>query len=109
MDAVRQRTLTSLFQFILCFLELILERHRRLIDTANTLVLNERELETMTFSLRNLVAAVSMRYHSLTESWKQQRLETGFLVQCFAGGIFNDWHEVFQDVRLYRIARLTLS
>ncbi|KAJ7921163.1 hypothetical protein B0H13DRAFT_160794 [Mycena leptocephala] len=83
--------------FILCFLELILDRHRQIIDAANTLVLSEREFETMTFSLRNLVAAFSTRYHTLTESWKQQRLDTGFLVQCFAGGIFNDWHEVFQD------------
>ncbi|KAJ6566634.1 hypothetical protein B0H19DRAFT_712564 [Mycena capillaripes] len=83
--------------FVLCFLELILERHRQIIDAANTLALSEREFETMTFSLRNLVSAFSMRYHTITESWKQQRLETGFLVQCFAGGIFNDWHEVFQD------------
>ncbi|KAJ7838086.1 hypothetical protein B0H14DRAFT_2790051, partial [Mycena olivaceomarginata] len=83
--------------FILCFLELILERHRQILDAANTHVLAERELETMTFSLRNLVAAFSTRYNKLTEGWKQQRLDTDFLVQCFAGGIFNDWHEVFQD------------
>ncbi|KAJ7478303.1 hypothetical protein FB451DRAFT_183267 [Mycena latifolia] len=83
--------------FILCFLELILDRHLKIIDAANTLVLSEAELETMTFSLKNLVAAFSTRYHTLTESWKQQRLDTGFLVQCFAGGIFNDWHDVFHD------------
>ncbi|KAJ7161775.1 hypothetical protein C8R43DRAFT_314608 [Mycena crocata] len=83
--------------FVLCFLELILERHRQIIEAANTLVLGEREFETMTFSLKNLVAAFGTRYHTLTEGWKQQRLETGFLVQCFAGGIFNEWHEVFQD------------
>ncbi|KAJ6450972.1 hypothetical protein C8R47DRAFT_311357 [Mycena vitilis] len=87
--------------FILCFLELILERHSQVIEAANTLSLNEREFETMTFSLRNLVTAFSTRYHTLTESWKQQRLDTGFLVQCFAGGIFNDWHEVFQDQHLH--------
>ncbi|KAJ7083438.1 hypothetical protein C8R44DRAFT_822442 [Mycena epipterygia] len=83
--------------FILCFLELILDRHRQIIEAANTLVLGEGEFETMTFSLQNLVAAFGTRYHTLTESWKQQRLDTGFLVQCFAGGIFHDWHEVFQD------------
>ncbi|KAJ7264540.1 hypothetical protein B0H12DRAFT_1102177 [Mycena haematopus] len=82
---------------ILCFLEIILDRHLRIIDAANTLVLAERELETMTFSLRNLVAAFGTRYHTVTQSWKQQRLDTDFLVQCFSGGIFNDWHEVFQD------------
>ncbi|KAJ6492147.1 hypothetical protein C8R45DRAFT_192072 [Mycena sanguinolenta] len=82
---------------ILCFLELILERHLQIIDAANTLVLAERELETMTFSLKNLVAAFGTRYNTVTQSWKQQRLDTEFLVQCFAGGIFNDWHEVFQD------------
>ncbi|KAJ7036710.1 hypothetical protein C8F04DRAFT_1094154 [Mycena alexandri] len=83
--------------FILCFLELILERHRQVIDAANTLVLGEREFDTMTFSLQNLVAAFGTRYHTLTENWKQQRLDTGFLMQWFAGGIFNEWHEIFQD------------
>ncbi|KAJ7098953.1 hypothetical protein C8R44DRAFT_356116 [Mycena epipterygia] len=83
--------------FILCFLELILERHCQIMEAANTLVLGEREFQAMTLSLKNLVLAVSTRYHTLTQSWKQQRLDTGFLVQCFAGGIFNDWHEVFQD------------
>ncbi|KAJ7609459.1 hypothetical protein FB45DRAFT_805383 [Roridomyces roridus] len=83
--------------FILCFLDLILERHQQIIETANTMVLSDREFHAMTASLRNLVTAFSARYHTLIQSWKQQRLETDFLVQCFAGGIFNDWHEVFQD------------
>ncbi|KAJ6608917.1 hypothetical protein B0H10DRAFT_2066252 [Mycena sp. CBHHK59/15] len=84
--------------FILCFVQLILGRHLLILNAANTLVLSDREFESMTFSLRNLVAAISYRYHTLTESWKQQRLDTNFLVQCFAGGIFNDWHEVFHDI-----------
>lgn len=78
-----------------------MDRHYKIIEAANTLVLGDREFETMTSSLRNLTAAFSARYHSLTESWKQQRLDTGFLVECFAGGIFNDWHGVFQDVRIF--------
>lgn len=83
---------------MLCFLELILERHCQIMEAANTLVLGEREFAAMARSLKNLVAAFSTRYRTLTQSWKQQRLDTGFLVQCFAGGIFNDWHDVFQDV-----------
>ncbi|KAJ7473108.1 hypothetical protein B0H11DRAFT_1342612 [Mycena galericulata] len=83
--------------FILCFLELILDRHCKIVETANGLVLGDREFDAMTYSLRNLVAAFSTRYHSITESWKQQRLDTNFLVESFAGGIFNDWHEIFQD------------
>ncbi|KAJ7236845.1 hypothetical protein C8J57DRAFT_1376350 [Mycena rebaudengoi] len=83
--------------FILCFLKLILDRHCKIIEAANTFVLSDREFETMTFSLKNLVAAIGSRYRNLTETWKQQRLDTGFLVQCFAGGIFSDWHDVFQD------------
>ncbi|KAJ7770007.1 hypothetical protein B0H16DRAFT_237565 [Mycena metata] len=85
--------------FILCFLELILERHRRVIDAANALVIGEGEFDTMTFSLQNLVSAFGTRYHTLTQSWKQQRLDTGSLMPWFAGGIFNEWHEIFQDVR----------
>ncbi|KAJ7203115.1 hypothetical protein GGX14DRAFT_570374 [Mycena pura] len=83
--------------FILCFLELVLDRHRQILEAANTLVISEQEFDMMTFSLKNLVTAFGTRYRTLTESWKQQRLDTGFLVQCFAGGIFNDWHEVFED------------
>ncbi|KAJ6628140.1 hypothetical protein B0H10DRAFT_1991603 [Mycena sp. CBHHK59/15] len=83
--------------FVLCLLQLILERHQRIMEVANTLVLSEREFQSMSMSLRNLVVAFKCRYHTLTESWKQQRLDTNFLVQCFSGGIFNEWHEVLQD------------
>jgi len=83
--------------FILCFLELILDRHCKIMEAANTLVIGEREFGAMISSLRNLAVAFSARYYSITEAWKQQRLDTDFLVECFAGGIFNDWHEVFQD------------
>ncbi|KAJ7051475.1 hypothetical protein C8F01DRAFT_1262807 [Mycena amicta] len=83
--------------FILCVLELILDRHLQILETANSLVINQQEFETMTTSLKNLVTAFGMRYRTLTESWKQQRLDTDFLVESFASGIFNDWHEVFAD------------
>jgi hypothetical protein len=92
------------FQFILCFLTLVLDRHYKIMNTANTLVLSEREFQTMTFSLRNLVSAFTTRYQTLTQSWKQQRLDSDFLVQCFAGGIFDEWHGYFEDVsKLYSL------
>ncbi|KAJ7277107.1 hypothetical protein C8J57DRAFT_1308571 [Mycena rebaudengoi] len=84
--------------FILCFLTLVLDRHYKIMNTANTLVLSEREFQTMTFSLRNLVSAFTTRYQTLTQSWKQQRLDSDFLVQCFAGGIFDEWHGYFEDL-----------
>ncbi|KAF7312969.1 hypothetical protein MKEN_00981500 [Mycena kentingensis (nom. inval.)] len=83
--------------FILCVLELILERHLHILEAANSLVINDRDFEAMILSLKNLVAAFGTRYRTLTETWKQQRLDTDFLVQCFAGGIFSDWHDVFED------------
>ncbi|KAJ7211836.1 hypothetical protein C8J57DRAFT_303755 [Mycena rebaudengoi] len=90
--------------FILCFLTLVLDRHYKIMNTANTLVLSEREFQTMTFSLRNLVSAFTTRYQTLTQSWKQQRLDSDFLVQCFAGGIFDEWHGYFEDVsKLYSL------
>ncbi|KAJ7642142.1 hypothetical protein FB45DRAFT_1054454 [Roridomyces roridus] len=82
---------------ILCLLELLLERHVKIIQTANTLVLAPREFDAMAASLRNVVLAFNTRYCTLMQSWKQQRLETDCLVQWFAGGIFGDWNKVFQD------------
>ncbi|KAF7291359.1 hypothetical protein MIND_01280400 [Mycena indigotica] len=83
--------------FILCVLELILERHLAILEVANSLVVHEQELSSMTNSMKNLAAAFGMRYRTLTESWRQQRLDTDFLVQSFAGGIFREWHQVFAD------------
>ncbi|KAJ7596210.1 hypothetical protein C8J56DRAFT_396992 [Mycena floridula] len=78
---------------VLCLLYLLLERHRKIIELAEKHVLLDREFETMIASVHNVAFTFGMRYHNLTEGWRQQRLDTLLQVQCFSGGIFESWHQ----------------
>ncbi|KAJ7086700.1 hypothetical protein C8R44DRAFT_893496 [Mycena epipterygia] len=89
---------------VLCLLYLVLRRHKKIIDFASTLVLEEMEFETMVESIENISEAFETRFHNLLESWRQLRLDTKLqacstliVIGCFAGGIFEAWHEEFYD------------
>ncbi|CAK5270111.1 unnamed protein product [Mycena citricolor] len=94
--------LGSKAKHILCLIDLVLTQHLRVLTAAHTLVLSEREFEMMATALTSIVAAVSHRYQTLIQTWKQQRLDTEFLVRCFAGGVFGEWNAVFRDQPVIR-------
>lgn len=70
-----------------------------IMEAAGSLVLSRHEFDAMTECLQSIVQAFGARFETLLESWRQQRLETKLLAKCFAGGVFEDWYQQFQDVR----------
>ncbi|KAF5391048.1 hypothetical protein D9757_003997 [Collybiopsis confluens] len=82
---------------VLPLLTILLERHARIVQTATTLVLAEREFQDMTTCLQSVAHAFSRRYSVLTEGWKQQRFDVPLQVACFSYGIFVNWHTHFQS------------
>jgi len=82
---------------VLPLLFLLLKRHRKIIDIASTLVLEEMEFDTMVDCIDNISEAFETRFRNLLESWRQQRLDTKLQIGCFSGGIFESWHEEFHD------------
>ncbi|KAJ7283805.1 hypothetical protein C8J57DRAFT_1293627 [Mycena rebaudengoi] len=77
---------------VLCLLYLVLRRHKKILDFAQKLVLEEYEFDAMVETIDNIVEAFQTRFHNLLECWRQQRLDTKHIA-CFSGGIFESWHE----------------
>lgn len=95
-----QRELTRYAQSVLCLLSLLLERHSKILELAQHHVLSEREFEAMITSVHVVAYTFGLRYSNLAEGWRQQRLDTGMNVQCFAAGIFESWHMEYNGVCL---------
>ncbi|KAJ7368104.1 hypothetical protein DFH08DRAFT_947060 [Mycena albidolilacea] len=95
---------------VLPLLFLVLRRHKKIIDIASTLVLEEMEFDSMVECIKNISEVFETRFRNLLESWRQQRLDTKYVpilmkdlgpsstfIGCFSGGIFEAWHEEFHD------------
>ncbi|KAJ6599257.1 hypothetical protein DFH09DRAFT_1303774 [Mycena vulgaris] len=96
---------------VFCLLYLVLRRHKKILDFASSLVLEEMEFDSMVECIENIAEAFETRFRNLLESWRQQRLDTKYdfcsikvdpgktdiSIGCFSGGIFEAWHEEFYD------------
>jgi hypothetical protein len=71
---------------------LLLERHTRIIETAENFVLDDREFQDMIMSVQSVTYAFGKRYSILTEGWRQQRFDIPLQISSFAYGIFVNWH-----------------
>jgi hypothetical protein len=78
-------------------LYLLLQRHKKIVELAQTTVLSEQEFEVMFASVNNIAEAFRHRFNTLLECWRQQRIDTKLQLSCFAGGMFENWHEEFYD------------
>jgi hypothetical protein len=82
----------------MCLVYLLLLRHKKILDLAQTYVLTEEEFWTMGQSLYSLRSAFDKRYRDLMEGWRQQRLNIDIQLQSFAAGMFEGWHvEYYED------------
>lgn len=103
--------LTSCGKSLPCLIYLLLQRHKKIMDLAQTYVLDEEEFWTMGESIWNVREAFDKRYRDLVEGWRQQRLDISMQVQSFASGMFEGWHADYDDVstnyRLLWLQRLT--
>jgi hypothetical protein len=82
----------------MCLINLVLQRHKKILDLAQSYVLSDEEFWTMADTLRNIWIAFEKRYRDLAECWRQQRLDMTVQLKSFAAGIFEDWHyEYYED------------
>ncbi|THU98638.1 hypothetical protein K435DRAFT_838050 [Dendrothele bispora CBS 962.96] len=89
--------------FILPLLCTVLERHAKILELAENLVLSEREFQTMITSVQSLAFAFGLRYYNLVAGWRQQRLDVSRQVMCFSSGIFESWHSKFHEFSIDEI------
>lgn len=82
---------------MLSLIYLILERHAKIIDLAAKSVLDEQEFWTMASSLNHIRQAFTFRLRTVSECWRQQRLDIGQQLKTFASGIFEDWYKEFEE------------
>jgi hypothetical protein len=66
-------------QSVLPLLFLVLRRHKKIIDIASTLVLEEMEFDSMVECIKNISEVFETRFRNLLESWRQQRLDTKYV------------------------------
>ncbi|KAJ7499104.1 hypothetical protein FB451DRAFT_1428120 [Mycena latifolia] len=55
---------------VLCLLYLVLRRHKKILDFASSLVLEEMEFESMVECIENIAEAFETRFRNLLESWQ---------------------------------------
>ncbi|KAJ7117414.1 hypothetical protein C8R43DRAFT_107941 [Mycena crocata] len=82
---------------VLCLLYLVLRRHKKILDFASSLVLEEMEFETLVECIENISSAFETRFRNLMESWRQQRIDTKCVIGCFHGGLYQAFHEEYYD------------
>jgi hypothetical protein len=66
------------YQSVLPLLYLVLRRHKKIIDFASSLVLEEMEFDAMVECIENISDTFETRFRNLLESWRQQRLDTKY-------------------------------
>ncbi|KAJ7507566.1 hypothetical protein B0H11DRAFT_130433 [Mycena galericulata] len=92
---------------VLCLLYLVLRSHKKIINFASHLVLEDMEFEMMVECVENIAQT---RFRNLLEGWQQQRIDTKLQActairdcsprilkfcsdRVFPGGMFEAWHE----------------
>ncbi|KAF7355150.1 hypothetical protein MSAN_01430700 [Mycena sanguinolenta] len=63
---------------VLPLLFLVLQRHKKIIDLASKLLLQEIEFDAMIECIQNISDVFETRFRNLLESWRQQRLDTKY-------------------------------
>ncbi|KAF7980229.1 hypothetical protein HWV62_39349 [Athelia sp. TMB] len=72
-------------------------RHKKIIDLSKKLVLSEEEFDAMDSTLWSINEAFDKRYRDLVEGWRQQRVDVDLQVQSFAAGLYEDWHQTYEE------------
>ncbi|KAG1807291.1 uncharacterized protein BJ212DRAFT_1387507 [Suillus subaureus] len=78
--------------FLLPLLYLVIKRHLQIMKLASTVTLVERELESATQTLGNILEGVSLRVDQLAESFRQQGNYPKARFAWYAHGLYNFWY-----------------
>ncbi|PSS38103.1 hypothetical protein PHLCEN_2v83 [Hermanssonia centrifuga] len=80
-------------QSLMCLIYLLLHHHLKIVRLARNQRVSVAEFEDMRETWEYLFEAFDKRLDNLLEVWRQQRLDISNQVDCYAGGLFKDWHE----------------
>lgn len=72
---------------------LLLHHHMKIVKLAKTRTVAVPEFSDMRETWECVFEAYDKRLDTLVEIWRQQRLDVSIQVDCFAAGLFADWHE----------------
>lgn len=78
--------------FLLPLLYLVIRRHLQIMKLASTVTLVERELESATQTIENILEGVSLRVEQLAESFRQQGNDPNARFTWYAHGLYNFWY-----------------
>lgn len=78
--------------FLLPLLYLVIRRHLQIMKLASTVTLVERELESATQTIENILEGVSLRVGQLAESFRQQGNDPKARFMWYAHGLYNFWY-----------------
>ena len=76
----------------MCLIYLLLRRHIKIVKLAQEQTISVAEFQDMRETWEYLFDAFDNRLDTLIEIWRQQRLDVKTQVECFASGMFEDWH-----------------
>ncbi|KAG1736414.1 uncharacterized protein EDB91DRAFT_1250037 [Suillus paluster] len=78
--------------FLLPLLYLIIRRHLQIMRLASTVILVERELESATQTIENILGGVTLRVEQLAESFRQLGNDPKVRFTWYAHGLYNFWY-----------------
>lgn len=82
---------------LFCVMHRLLKRHHKVFDIGKDKPLQAGVTIAMTNSWYVIFEAFEMRMRSLTESWRQQRMNIELQAQWYANGLFEDWYKYSQE------------
>ncbi|KAG9086170.1 hypothetical protein FS749_003862 [Ceratobasidium sp. UAMH 11750] len=81
---------------LLCLMHRLLKRHHRVFDIGRDKPLQAGATVAMSNSWQVVFDAFLRRMRSLTEGWRQQRMDIALQAQWYANGLFEDWYRIEQ-------------
>ncbi|QRV74222.1 ATP-dependent RNA helicase dbp9 [Ceratobasidium sp. AG-Ba] len=82
---------------LFCLMHRLLKRHHKMFDIGKDKPLQPGVTIAMHNSWQVIFDAFVKRMRSLTESWRQQRMDIKLQAQWYANGLFEDWYKIEQD------------
>lgn len=76
----------------MCLIYLLLRHHLKIVKLAKEQTVAVAEFEDMRETWEYLFNAFEKRMETLKEVWRQQRLNIKNQMECFAGGMFENWY-----------------
>ncbi|KIK36263.1 hypothetical protein CY34DRAFT_16505 [Suillus luteus UH-Slu-Lm8-n1] len=91
-DSIKLFVSGRIENFLLPLLYLVIRRHLQIMKLASSVILVERELESATQTIENILEGVFLRVEQLEESFRQQGNDPKVRFTWYAHGLYNFWY-----------------